>query len=261
MVTDASTCAGASSPLHPMLCWGYVSLVGTPSKGRVACSFAAGWHVGDFVLAPESFANRKQVMFEGLELLKRAWRGEAVRLRGVDGRVSEVRLFPLPVQRELPVWLTAVKNPETYAAAGSIGANVLTNLLGQTVEELGKNIHLYREARARHGHDPQGGRVTLLLHTFVGDELDAVREKVRTPFRKYLESAVDVIQDFMKSLGMPGAFEALSASDRDELLSFASERYYQTASLIGTPDMCLAMIDRLEGVSVNSELLHRLRRG
>jgi hypothetical protein len=37
----------------------------------------------------------------------------------------------------------------------------------------------------------------------------------------------------------------------DYLIAFAFERYYQTASLIGTPDKCLKMVQRLGELGVN----------
>ena len=77
------------------------------------------------------------------------------------GKAASVRIFPVPVQRELPLWITAAGNPETFVEAGRLGAHLLTHLLGQTVKELEEKIALYRQARAASGHDPQSGRVTL----------------------------------------------------------------------------------------------------
>ena len=86
--------------------------------------------------------------------------------------------LPRPVQSELPVWVTSAGNPETYRMAGEAGANVLTHLLGQSVQEVANKIRIYREARAAAGHDPAAGIVTLMLHTFIGDDQDEIREIV-----------------------------------------------------------------------------------
>ena len=51
-----------------------------------------------------------------------------------------MRILPRPLQPELPVWLTAAGSPETFRLAGEIGANVLTHLLGQTLDELAEKI-------------------------------------------------------------------------------------------------------------------------
>jgi alkanesulfonate monooxygenase SsuD/methylene tetrahydromethanopterin reductase-like flavin-dependent oxidoreductase (luciferase family) len=64
-----------------------------------------------------------------------------------------------------------------FVKAGEPGFNVLTAVLTQSVSEVAGKIALYREARARHGHDPEGGQVTLMIHTFVGKSLDDVLAK------------------------------------------------------------------------------------
>src|SRR5439155_7590137 len=102
-----------------------------------------------------------------LEVVKALWRGETVSFQGPRGNDVPVRTLPRAVQRELPVWITTAGNFETYKAAGRIGANVLTHLLGQSVAELAPKIRAYREARREHGHDADAGIVSLMLHTFV----------------------------------------------------------------------------------------------
>ena len=61
----------------------------------------------------------------------------------------ETRTLPRPVQAELPVWLTAAGNPETFQQAGEMGCNLLTHLLGQTLEEVAEKLKLYRAAWRR----------------------------------------------------------------------------------------------------------------
>jgi natural product biosynthesis luciferase-like monooxygenase protein len=169
------------------------SVVDNLSGGRVGIAFASGWHANDFVLAPEQYENRKEVTFRNIETFLKLWRGESIRRTNPKGKDVEVRLFPKPVQDRLPIWITAAGNPETFIRAGEIGANVLTHLLGQTVEEVGEKIRLYREARARSGHDPEQGRITLMLHTFLGENEEHVKEIVRKPFLRYLRSSVDLM--------------------------------------------------------------------
>ena len=67
-------------------------------------------------------------MFRGIEIVRRLWRGETVRFPGPDGKEVEVRTLPRPVQAELPVWVTAAGNPETFRMAGAGGFHVLTHL-------------------------------------------------------------------------------------------------------------------------------------
>jgi len=227
------------------------SVVDNLSQGRAGVSFASGWHPDDFVFAPEAYGRHRELMFEKIEEVRQLWRGESVKARGGAGNEIHVRLFPQPMQRELPVWITVVNNPETYRRAGEIGAGILTNLMGQTVEDLARNVALYRRALADHGHDPTRGHVTLLVHTFVGVEAEAVRECARRPFCDYLKSSLDLLQNLVRSQGLQIDFERLSEDDLDYLLSSAYERYVRTSALIGTPETCAPIVQRLAGIGVD----------
>src|SRR5262249_4566356 len=194
------------------------SLVDNLSGGRAGIAFASGWHANDFAFFPENYSNRREVMNRGIETVQRLWRGESVTVRGGTGNDIEVKIFPRPIQQELPIWLTTVGTPETFIKAGELGVNVLTHLLGQTIEEVGEKIKLYREARARHGRDPQAGKVTLMVHTFIGEDKEAVREKVRTPFTNYLRSSVSLIADLAKALNFSIGLDKMGEQDMDALL-------------------------------------------
>ena len=171
------------SPLHDSLriaeSW---AVVDNLSSGRVAISFGSGWNIEDFVFFPERYARRQEVMYGQIEEVRALWRGEAIHRRGAGDGEVEVRIHPRPVQAELPVWVTSSGNRETFESAGRIGANVLTHLIGQSLEELGAKIGAYRQARADAGHDPEAGKVSLMLHTFLGDDVEEVRSVVREPF-------------------------------------------------------------------------------
>src|SRR5262249_12488656 len=105
--------------------------------------------------------------------------------------------------------------------------------------------------RARHGHDPETGHVTMMLHTFVGEDIEAVRQKVQRPFSNYIRAFTGLLDDLSKSLNAQISGKTLTAADMDTLLSFAFERYFNTSGLFGTPSSCLQMIDRLKAIGVN----------
>lgn len=249
---------------HPIRVAEAWSIVDNISDGRVGISVASGWQPNDFVLMPQNYSRAKDLMFEGVEQVKQLWRGESVEFPGATGEPLSVTTLPRPVQPELPVWVTSAGNPETYIRAGRIGANVLTHLLGQSVEQLAPKIEAYRQARAEAGFDPDTGKVTLMLHTFVGDDDDAVREQVRQPLKDYLGTSFSLLKEYAWSFPAfqrPGgetaeagladeAFENLSEEDLDAVLEFAFLRYYETSGLFGSPDHCLRMVDQLKGIGV-----------
>jgi natural product biosynthesis luciferase-like monooxygenase protein len=162
------------------------------SGGRVAISVASGWNVNDFVLCPQNFRDRQEIMFRSVEILRRLWAGESVRMPGVDGAEVEVRTFPRPVQERLPIWVTSAGRIETWVKAGEIGANVLTHLVRQGFDNIAEKVKAYRAARARCNHDPAGGVVSLMMHAFVGEDVDEVRRIVRPPLTDYLLTSSEV---------------------------------------------------------------------
>ncbi|HYO99699.1 MAG TPA: MupA/Atu3671 family FMN-dependent luciferase-like monooxygenase [Pyrinomonadaceae bacterium] len=239
-------------PLHsPIRVAEEWSVVDNLSKGRVGVSFASGWHADDFVFAPHEYARRKEAMLSGIEIVRKLWRGEAVTFQGGAGNDVEVKICPRPVQHELPFWITAAGSPETFQMAGESGANLLTHLLGQSLEELSEKIEIYRRAWREH-HPQQGeGRVSLMLHTFVGADAASVREKVRQPFINYLRSSFGLIKNLARSLGQDIEGENFTEDDMQALLSHAFDRYFETSGLFGTPDGCLRIVERLKAIGVD----------
>lgn len=230
---------------HPVRVAEEWSVVDNLSRGRVAVSFASGWHPDDFIFAPDAYDERRETMYRHIELIQKLWAGETIRLRGVRDQEVEVKIMPRPLQPRLPVWITSSGSAETWARAGALGANVLAAYVGYSDEELNARIKLYRESRAAHGHDPQQGVVTLMLHTFVGESEEGVREKVRVPFTNYLRTY------FKQYENVHVAPEAISEADKDALMAAAFEKYFESHTLLGTPSKCARLLERFTKLEVD----------
>ncbi len=234
-------------PLHDPLRvaedWAFVDNL---SGGRVDIALATGWNVNDFVLQPDRYATRRRFTLDTIATLRELWAGKPVsRVNGAGEEVS-VRTYPRPVQDGIDFWFTCASSRKSFADAGAQGLNVLTALLFQSVDSIADNIRLYRQTAERHGHDPDRLRVTLMVHTHVGQTDDEVRERVRPAFLEYLRSSVDLWK------GNWPQFDRLDReADRERLISYAFERYFQTAALFGSVDKCLALARRFEAAGVD----------
>jgi natural product biosynthesis luciferase-like monooxygenase protein len=245
------------SPLHDAIRiaeeW---AVVDNLSGGRAAISFGSGWNVDDFLFFPDRYADRHALMHEQIDTVRRLWRGGQVTRRNSFGKQLNVTLYPRPVQPELPVWVTSSGNVETFKSAGAIGANLLTHLIGQDVAALADKIGAYRAARAEHGFDPAEGRVALMLHTFLGDDVEEVRVRVRAPLREYLRTAVKLETRAAAGGGVISGGHKVAAGEvpadvMEELLDLTFERYFSTAALLGTPATCEGLIWRLKSAGVD----------
>jgi natural product biosynthesis luciferase-like monooxygenase protein len=227
------------------------AVVDNLSRGRVDISFAAGWQPNDFVLNPEAFATARDSLPAIVDTVRRLWRGEAVDMPGPNGTSVPVRTLPRPVQPELPVWLTSAGSTSTFERAGGMGVNLLTHLLGQSVEQLAENIAAYRRAWREAGHAGQG-HVTLMLHTYLHENADEARRLARDPMKRYLGTAAGLLKNMASAFPIfagsgkdaDEAFASLTADEMDQLLDMAADRYLHTSGLFGTVDDAIAMLDR-----------------
>lgn len=250
-------------PLHdPIRVAEEWSLVDNLSKGRVGIAIASGWQPNDFVLAPQNHAQRKEVMFKNIQTVRKLWRGESIEVPGPDGAPVEVRTMPRPIQKELPVWVTTAGNVDTFRGAAEGGFNVLTHLLGQSLAEVQAKVAAYRETWREKGHAGRG-RVTLMLHTFVGGSDSEVYDAVRGPMIEYLRSSAGLARNFIASFPtfktqgageaeqMSSDFKQLSDADMDAILSHSFERYFTQSGLFGTVETCEALVERLREIGVD----------
>jgi natural product biosynthesis luciferase-like monooxygenase protein len=249
------------NPIRVAEDWAVVDVL---SRGRSGVAIASGWQPADFVLMPDAFKERKQLMLSRLEEVRRLWRGEAVSYPDANGATTGVRTLPRPVQKDLPVWLTAARNLETFEIAAQRGCGVLTHLLGMSLKEVGDNIRSYRAAWRSAGHKGRG-HVTLMLHTFVGESDTVAHAAAREPMLRYLSSAMDLVRsaswnfptfaaesaDSQESRFAMLDAEPISIEEADVVLDSAFERYFESSGLIGSPDKCLKMVKQVSALDVD----------
>lgn len=230
---------------HPVRVAEEWSVVDNLSNGRVAVSFASGWHPDDFIFSPYTYDDRKEVMFDYIQKIQRLWAGETLTFKGVRENEVGVKILPRPLQQKLPIWITTAGSPQTWEKAGEVGANILAALGGYSFDGLAEMIKLYRDSLARHGHDTTSGIVTLMLHTFLGENNDFVKEKVRAPMCNYLRT-------YMKQQeNVAVEPDSITEADKDLLVSFAFENYFETNTLFGTVGKCAKLVDHLLEVGVD----------
>jgi natural product biosynthesis luciferase-like monooxygenase protein len=214
------------------------SVVDNLSQGRVGVSFATGWNVNDFVLQPDSYQTKHDLMYERIAIVRKLWRGEAVPRRNGTGNEVNVTVFPKPYQREIPIWITA-QSDRGCAKAGELGANLLTNLNYHAFDELRSKISLYREAFCKRGgyraNVDGRGHATVMVHTLVGDE-SVIANQGRAAYAEYLRTNLDLQSERARGLGL-----TVNSTEEDIqfIISRATARMIDKVGLIGTPGRCL----------------------
>ncbi|MCM2579627.1 non-ribosomal peptide synthetase/type I polyketide synthase [Streptomyces meridianus] len=228
---------------HPVRVAEEWSVIDNLSGGRVGIGCASGWHPNDFVFQPDSYGRHKEVMYEHLRTVQKLWRGEEIPGRNGHGDDIALRLFPRPVQDMPPFYTAIVGNPGSYREAARNGIGVITNLMTQSVEDLARNIALYRSERAAAGLDPAAGRVVVLLHSYLGADVERARAEALPAFSRYMRSSLSLFGQVSNSLGMEIDYKNTPEEDLEFLLGRAFERYCHERALIGTPDSAARVLD------------------
>ncbi|GAC1405864.1 MAG: hypothetical protein NVSMB6_01120 [Burkholderiaceae bacterium] len=222
------------------------SMVDNLSNGRVGLSLAPGFHPTDYTLQPQNFASRRELFWEGVDTVQSLWGGAAHHATDGLGRPVSVTPYPRPLQKSVPVWITASEGKETFVRAGERGANVLTALLSLDCDALAERIAAYRAA-LQLSHPGVVGKITIMLHTYVAQDPQQVQEVGIAALRDYL----DVHLNFASARAEYQRTNALADDDRQTLLEHATARYVNGASLIGTPEQCAQFADRLFDLGVD----------
>ncbi|NNE88697.1 MAG: LLM class flavin-dependent oxidoreductase [Silicimonas sp.] len=232
------------------------------TDGKTGIAIASGWQPDDFVLRPENTPpENKPAMTRAINDLRKLWAGEKVAFPKADGTLHEVMTQPRPVSKELPIWVTTAGNPDTWRQAGEMGANVLTHLLGQSIDEVGEKIEIYHAALRGAGHDPRDFAVTLMLHTFIAQDRETAKSIAREPMKNYLRAAADLIKQyawafpaFKRPKGVDTARQldlgGLEPDELETILDFAFERYFEDSGLFGTVDDALARVEQVSAIGV-----------
>jgi natural product biosynthesis luciferase-like monooxygenase protein len=208
------------------------------SNGRVAIAAASGWHVNDFVLSPGTYESRYKDMFEKIALVQRLWRGEKVSVPNGAGVATEVGILPAPIQKELPIWLTG-QSDDTFLHAGKLGFNVLTAnfALRHDLGEFVRKVRIYREAiETHHG---RRGHVTLMAHTYVGEDREAVRAIARPALTSYLKVNLEMQKDNSSGKREEKGFTQLNERESEIMIRTQVNNDLQSPlSFVGTLEHC-----------------------
>jgi natural product biosynthesis luciferase-like monooxygenase protein len=233
-------------PLHdPLRVVEEWSVVDNLSRGRVAISFATGWHPADFILAPAAYADRRGTMQHNMGLIRRLWRGESIPRKDIEGNEVEVHTLPRPIQKELPIFITSSGNPATWVKAGELGANILCSLTNHSLDNLKKHAESYRAARAAHGFDPDAGVISVMVHTYVGPTDEEVKELTRQPMRGFLNEYINQNETLNPYKDSHETVRAAIDNDREALITYAFEKHFNQTSLMGSREKCARMVQKL----------------
>lgn len=235
---------------HPVRVAEDWSVLDNLSGGRTGIAIASGWTMQEFVLSREPHGFRRSLMWQSYDQLVRLLAGEAVTFEDADGNEVAAKTLPRPLQPRIPFWV-ACQSPETYVEAGRRGLNVLCAMLGEKMEDLTPKIRAYREALDRNGHDPDAGRVSIMVHTCLADDPATAKANVVGPFTDYLRTHYHLLESLARSINLDVKLSDFSADDLESLLKFGVEGFMNGRSLIGSPASVRPVVEELAAIGID----------
>jgi len=232
-------------PLHdPIRVAEEWSMIDNLSNGRVGLAIASGWHPNDFVFEGANFEKRHSELRSKLSELQNLWQGKAITRKNGLGNIQKVITRPAPKQKLLPTWITAAGNPDTFKFAGKIGANILTHMLGQTIEQLESNIKLYHQTLTENGFSIEDKEITLMLHTYLDQSEELALAETQAPFKKYIKSSLNLIAPIAEEMGIE------LEENKAHLIDIAFDRLSKTSTLFGTQESCQSLLNSLHQIGI-----------
>lgn len=179
-LTSAVTVLGSADPVRVFQDFATIDLI---SGGRAEVMVGRGSFVESFPLFGYDLSDYDELFEEKLELLLRVRESERVSWSGGHRPAIDDRpVYPRPVQEPLPVWVAVGGSAKSVARTARLGLPMSLAIIGGQAARFRPAVELYREAAARHGHDPGALPLAIASHGFLADDPDEAAHAAYGPF-------------------------------------------------------------------------------
>ena len=149
---------------HPVRLAEELAVLDHISNGRMEFGIGMGYVPKEFEAFGVPLKNRVSMTDEAIEILRLAWKDEPFSFKGKRYELSNINVYPKPVQPlGPPLWIAAMKEPGALRAA-----RIETNLLPQGRRE--DVLDPWRNELKTQGKDPNDYRVGIIRSVYVTDD-------------------------------------------------------------------------------------------
>jgi natural product biosynthesis luciferase-like monooxygenase protein len=178
-------------PLHdPIQVAEQLAMVDLMSGGRVQLGFGRGFVLHDYEVWGRPFQVAQEQTLEAVDVILKAWSGGPFTHMGTHYQYPvPVQVWPQPAQRpHPPVWMSATRDPASFACAGERGYNLLSVAWVHPRSQLAALVRCYRDALARSGKDASTTSVCSHYQVVVAEDGNQAREFARVALSGYVGS-------------------------------------------------------------------------
>ncbi|WP_042159641.1 LLM class flavin-dependent oxidoreductase [Paenibacillus gorillae] len=178
-LTSSVTVLSAADPVR--LFQQFATLDGI-SNGRAEIIAGRGSMVDAFPLFGYDLKDYDELFEEKLDLLLKLRESEKVTWKGrFRPAITDLGVYPRPVQKQLPVWIGSGGNPESVIRAGQLGLPLVLAIIGGSPLNFAPLVPLYKKAAARAGHDVSKLKIAVHSLGFIAESTSLAVEKYFPP--------------------------------------------------------------------------------
>jgi len=160
---------------HPIRAAEEIAMLDQLSGGRIDWGAGRGYQKHEFDGFGVPIEKSHLIFREQLEVIQRAWTGEAFAHEGEFFQFPKLQVLPTPVQQPGPPVYIAALSPETIDWAADAGYPVLTDQFSP-VSRIEENRARYRPRAEAAGVDVAATRLPTLRQVYVGETMAKARE-------------------------------------------------------------------------------------
>ncbi|MDP6874978.1 MAG: LLM class flavin-dependent oxidoreductase [Alphaproteobacteria bacterium] len=175
---------------HPLRVAEDYAMVDILSRGRLILGVGSGYIAHEFEGFGVSGATKREHFDENLDVLRRAFSGEAVSLHSGFNQIDNVAVNVPPVQRpHPPIYMAALRRESAYFI-GRQGYPMLGIPYASVdeLDELAGMVADYERGWAESGADETAPPVCFAFHTYCGETDAQAREDAEAPFDYYVRT-------------------------------------------------------------------------
>lgn len=222
---------------HPLILADRIVMLDHLTQGRMMFGVGPGQLVSDAAMMGIDPQLQRPRMEQAFDVIMRLFRGETVTVR-TDWFVCEEAVLQLKPYSDFDIAVAATISPSGSKVAGRHGVGMLTIAATEPAafQMLDYNLKVWQEEAARHGHAaaPESWRLMGPMH--IADTVEQARENCKYGLQWVWDYLAHIIP-----LGDPSA--PPPPRDYDDFVDYMTE---SGRMVIGTPDMAIAQIERLQ---------------
>jgi probable F420-dependent oxidoreductase len=225
---------------HPVRVAEDVITLDIVSKGRITLGVGVGYQAADFQAFSVPMEQRATLFEEGVEIIRRCWKGEPFSFHGTHYTLENLHIRPRPLQTPAPPLWIGASVPTAVRRAGRL-ADAFVATPSTNLESTVRLVDMYRQAALQAGREPQ---VVLMRDAWVAQsraEAEAVYgPEVMTAYRYYWENRL-------------AEFRNMDAAE------FTLENLAANRLILGDPETCVREFHRWHEATGADYFLLRLR--